>query len=357
MIRYVFAGVGVLFVVPVLFIGAAGNLGQHGVGVPGEVEGISAPVLEAYVQAASRLEGEYERCQGMKWPVLAGVGKVESNHVNGRQVSASGDVRPKMIGPRLDGSEAGGNTTPHHDSDGGEWDGDTGYDRAVGPMQFIPTTWASHGLDGSGDGVADPHNVFDAMWSAAVYLCVSHPDAGLVDFTDEVDLEAALLRYNQAQWYVDQVMGHVEAYTEIAAQAAAAETPVVGSGASTEQGRAAAEWALAQVGKPYVWGGEGPSGFDCSGLTMQAWKAAGVGLPRVTTDQVNAGTRIGVDELQPGDLLFYDTGAPGGSPSHVTMYVGGGQMVNAPRTGQNIRVEPVDGPYYPTVFVAAVRPG
>ncbi|USY20719.1 C40 family peptidase [Nocardiopsis exhalans] len=90
---------------------------------------------------------------------------------------------------------------------------------------------------------------------------------------------------------------------------------------------------------------------------MQAWKAAGVSLPRVTTDQVNTGTRIGLDELQSGELLFYDTGAPGGSPSHVTMYVGGGQMVNSPRTGQSIRVEPVDGPYYPTVFVAAVRPG
>jgi cell wall-associated NlpC family hydrolase len=89
---------------------------------------------------------------------------------------------------------------------------------------------------------------------------------------------------------------------------------------------------------------------------MRAWEAAGVSIPRVTTDQVNAGTRVGLDELQPGDLLFYDTGAPGGSPSHVTMYVGGGQMVNAPRTGQSIRVEPVAGDYYSARFVAAVRP-
>ncbi|WP_370013503.1 C40 family peptidase [Nocardiopsis sp. Huas11] len=69
------------------------------------------------------------------------------------------------------------------------------------------------------------------------------------------------------------------------------------------------------------------------------------------------GTRFELGELLPGDLLFYDTGAPGGSPSRVTMYVGDGQMVNVPRTGQSIRVEPVAGDYYSARFVAAVRPG
>ncbi|MDE3721439.1 bifunctional lytic transglycosylase/C40 family peptidase [Nocardiopsis sp. N85] len=350
------AAAGFLFLVPVLFIGAMGNRGEYFVGVPGEVEGIPAPVLEAYVLAAVRLEGEYEQCRGMTWPVLAGIGGVESDHVAGKEVSASGDVRPAMVGPRLDGSGVGGNTTPHWDSDGGELDGDSTYDRAVGPMQFLPATWATHGLDGNGDGVADPHNVHDAVWSAAVYLCVSEPESKPVDFSEEDDLEAALLRYNRAGWYVDKVHGHIDAYTEIAAQAAA-QLPVVRPGAGTEHGRAAAAWALAQVGRPYVWGGTGPHGFDCSGLAMQAWKAAGVSLPRVTTDQVNAGTRVGLGELQAGDLLFYDTGGPGGSPSHVTLYVGEGQMVNAPRTGQNIRVDSVDNDYYRSVFVAAVRPG
>ncbi|MGW5878994.1 C40 family peptidase [Nocardiopsis terrae] len=354
--RQVFAGAGVLFLVPALFIGVLGGTGQHAVGVPGQVEGIPAPVLEAYVQAAARLEEEFEGCVGMGWPVLAGIGKVESNHVADREVSASGDVRPKMIGPPLDGSGEGGNTTPHIDSDSGAWDGDARFDRAVGPMQFIPTTWTTHGLDGNDDGVADPHNIHDAVWSAAVYLCVSHPDGEPVDFTDPDHLEAALLRYNRVQWYVDKVVGHIEAYAELAAQAAA-EASLAGAGTTSEQGQAAAEWALAQVGKPYIWGGTGPHGFDCSGLTMQAWKAAGVALPRVTTDQVNAGTRVDLSDLQPGDLLFYDTGAPGGSPSHVTMYVGDGQMVNAPRTGQSIRVEPVAGEYYSARFVAAVRPG
>ncbi|MFE3456628.1 C40 family peptidase [Nocardiopsis aegyptia] len=126
---------------------------------------------------------------------------------------------------------------------------------------------------------------------------------------------------------------------------------------ASEQGRAAAEWALDQVGKPYVWGGTGPHGFDCSGLTMKAWEAAGVAIPRVTTDQVNFGTSATLDELAPGDLLFYDTGGPGDPPAPVTVYVGDGQMVNVPSTGKNIRVEPVDGPYYSTRFMSAVRPG
>lgn len=94
---------------------------------------------------------------------------------------------------------------------------------------------------------------------------------------------------------------------------------------------------------------------DCSGLTQAAWAAAGVSIPRVTTDQVRIGTPVALDELQPGDLLFYDTGS-GPSPSHVTMYVGDGQMVNAPSTGQTIRVEPVQSGYYSPRFTAARRP-
>ncbi|MFD6949845.1 hypothetical protein A6A08_21260 [Nocardiopsis sp. TSRI0078] len=355
MIRLAVAGAGALVLLPVLFIGATAGEDHQLAGVSQGVDGIPGTVLLAYAQAAARLEERYPGCTGMTWPVLAGIGKVESDHAAGSEVSSAGDVDPPIIGPRLDGRGAGGNTTPHTDSDGGRWDGDTGFDRAVGPMQFIPTTWASHGLDATGDGTADPHNVFDAAWSSAVYLCVSAPEAETVEFADEEDLDAALLRYNRSDTYVKEVRGHIEHYTGLAAQAAT-RVPVVGSGASSAQGRAAAEWALEQVGKPYLWGGTGPHAFDCSGLTMQAWAAAGVSIPRVTTDQVNAGTRIGLGELQPGDLLFYDTGS-GASPSHVTMYVGGGQMVNAPRTGQLIRVEPVDGDYYSARFVAAVRPG
>ncbi|MFV2198829.1 C40 family peptidase [Nocardiopsis sp. LOL_012] len=353
MIRHALGAAGALFLLVPVFIGALTDGGEQAGALPQGIAEIPDAVLRAYVQAAGGLETEYPGCTGMAWPVLAGIGKVESDHAAGHRLSSTGRARPPITGPRLDGTGAGGNTTAHTDSDHGRWDGDTEFDRAVGPMQFLPATWASYGLDATGDGTADPHNVFDAAWSAAVYLCLSSPEAAAVDFTDTDDLHAALLRYNRSASYAQKVRGHIDTYTALAART----VPVSGAGASSAQGRSAARWALDQVGKPYLWGGTGPGAFDCSGLVMRAWEAAGVRLPRVTTDQVNAGRRIALDQVQPGDLLFYETGAPGGSPSHVTMYVGDGQMVNAPGTGRSIRVEPVGGAYYSARFVAAVRPG
>ncbi len=99
--------------------------------------------------------------------------------------------------------------------------------------------------------------------------------------------------------------------------------------------------ALAQVGKPYVWAGAGPSGFDCSGLVMYAWAAAGVQLAHYTVSQYGETTRISESQLQPGDLVFYDTGA-GAQPGHVTIYIGNGRIVTADSPGTVVRVESVD---------------
>ena len=90
--------------------------------------------------------------------------------------------------------------------------------------------------------------------------------------------------------------------------------------------RAAVSYALAQLGKPYIYGGTGPTGYDCSGLTMKAWAAAGVSLPRTSQAQAAAGRRIPLSELQPGDLVLYN------SLSHVGLYVGNGVVIHAPNS-------------------------
>ncbi|HET9078559.1 MAG TPA: LysM peptidoglycan-binding domain-containing protein [Acidimicrobiales bacterium] len=105
-------------------------------------------------------------------------------------------------------------------------------------------------------------------------------------------------------------------------------------------GQEAVRVAEAQIGKPYVWAGAGPNGFDCSGLVMYAWAAAGVSLPHYTVSQYEQTTRISEAQLQPGDLVFYDTG-DGAQPGHVTLYIGNGQVITADHPGTDIKVVPL----------------
>ncbi|MEU2765507.1 NlpC/P60 family protein [Streptomyces diastaticus] len=106
-------------------------------------------------------------------------------------------------------------------------------------------------------------------------------------------------------------------------------------------------FARAQMGKPYVWGAAGPDSFDCSGLTQAAWKTAGISLPRTTWNQVGVGQKVSVDAAQPGDLVFfYD------DISHVGIYIGGGEMIHAPKPGADVRVESI---YYMPIH-SVVRP-
>jgi len=115
-----------------------------------------------------------------------------------------------------------------------------------------------------------------------------------------------------------------------------ANIPAIVGGSSTAQ--QALQWALKQLGKPYVWGAAGPNSFDCSGLTMWAYGKVGISLPHFTGSQWNSGTHVSRSELQPGDLVFFYS-----DRHHMGMYLGNGMMVHAPHTGDVVRIAPLDG--------------
>lgn len=345
-----------LFVLPAAIV--IGDAADDEPPPPAYVDGIPPTVLLAYGQSAELASTMFPTCQGMRWSVLAGVGMVESGHAAGHAVAANGDITPRILGPVLNGSGAGGSRTIVWDTDDGIWDDDTSYDRAAEPMQFLPGTWRTSGADGNGDGIQDPHNIFDATLAAAAYLCRSEPLG--TDLYDEGDLDRALRRYNDSAIYVADVKAWIRTYDSIAA---AASFSPIGAGLGQE----IVDSARTQLGVPYSWGGgdaTGPTlgiccstggfsgantvGFDCSGLTTYAATQVGVRLPRVSRDQYSEGpgSRIsrdrGLGVLLPGDLVFFATDLMRPyTVHHVGIYVGGGQMINAPRTGTFVRIEPV----------------
>jgi cell wall-associated NlpC family hydrolase len=141
---------------------------------------------------------------------------------------------------------------------------------------------------------------------------------------------------------VDQLV--VQTGQSSAASAAAGSVqPTVGGLASAPVIHAFLEAAVSRLGMPYVWGANGPTSFDCSGLVQWSFAQAGVVMPRVAADQARTGPAVPVSQLQPGDLLFYhfDPTAPG-YISHVAIYLGKGLMLQAPQPGQNVEVVPVD---------------
>lgn len=121
-------------------------------------------------------------------------------------------------------------------------------------------------------------------------------------------------------------------------------------GAATGSARQALQYAYTQLCKPYVYGATGPNSFDCSGLTMMAWRNAGVSLPRTTYQQYDATSRVSFENLQAGDLVFFNNN------SHMGMYVGGGKMIHAPRTGKTVEVVDISSGYYRSNFYGAGRP-
>jgi cell wall-associated NlpC family hydrolase len=263
-------------------------------------------------------------CPGLPWQVLAGIGWVESHHARGNADPATGAVVPHIIGPPIDGRPGFALIRDPSQPDG--------FAHAVGPMQFLSTTWDTWGRvapDRPPDAAADPHNAWDAIYSAAAYLCAGEPGV--------TDLEAAVLRYNRSDQYLADVLAKAEAYGLGGAPLA------IGGFVGHGDGVVAA--AMTQIGVPYVWGAESPAeGFDCSGLVQWSFAQIGVQLPRTTGEQVLLGVVVtDVSHLRPGDLLFTDSNRGGTivAYGHVAIYAGGGMQIAAPRTGDVVKLQPV----------------
>jgi hypothetical protein len=249
---------------------------------------IPAALLPLYQQAAAG-------CPGLSWTVLAAVGKVESNHNRPpRQVSSAG---------------------------------------AQGPMQFLPATWTSYGLDGDGDGTADPFAPPDAILSAAQYLCALGADR---------DTPAAVTAYTCGSIPSCRITANADGgYTRRVLDWASRYSDPLTAGSPAAQ--VAVQVALAQVGTPYLWGGETPGvGFDCSGLVQYAYGTAGLPLPRTAQTQFDHDPLLPAGaSVAPGDLLFFGTSTD--QVTHVGIALGQGRMVDAPHTGALVRVEPIAG--------------
>lgn len=225
--------------------------------------------------------------------------------------------------------------------------------QAQGIAQFIPGTWATHGVDGDGDGDRDVWDPADAIPSAASYDCT------LARYVKDVPgnlTENMLAAYNAGAYRVIRSGGvprirETQNYVRIITTLQKSFAAPVGPVSPSRQAAGAIYYAQQKLGTKYLWGGNGTpeqgGRFDCSGLTKAAYHSVGIELPRVANDQWNAGPHPKRDELLPGDLVFfaYDLTDPR-SIHHVGIYVGGGYMINAPYTGAVIRFDRIDTPDY-----------
>ncbi|MFJ5952499.1 NlpC/P60 family protein [Streptomyces noursei] len=263
----------------------------------------ASPSTHALSDIPPRMLALYQRaaltCPGLSWTVLAAIGKIETDHAR----------HPTMV------STAG----------------------AVGPMQFLPSTFQTyaHPVPPGGRTPPTPWDPIDAVYAAARLLCANGARNGK-------NLGSAVFAYNHSHTYVTQVLTTARRYATV-------------TSAPTGPAAKAVAFARAQLGTPYVWGGNGPSdgGFDCSGLTKTAYETAGIHLPRVAQAQYNADPHLPkATQFAPGDLLFFGTSP--GHITHVALYTSGGQAIDAPHPGAVVR----QGPARPKTlaFQGATRP-
>jgi cell wall-associated NlpC family hydrolase len=295
-VKHALGTLGLVGLIPVLFIAVAVGVLGGGAGVSfgqpatGQIAGIPPEYLQLFEAAGARY--------GVPWEVLAGIGKVECDDGQDPDPSCTREGAINSAG-------------------------------AGGPMQFLASTWVIYGVDVTGAGHPDRWNPADAIFSAARYLRANGAPQ---------ELELAIFAYNHSQSYVGAVLRWASIYEHGASALALASQGPGFVLASSGAAGGALEFALNQLGVPYVWGGESPQGYDCSGLVQAAYRAVGIALGRTAQEQFDAGPRVRAGaQLEPGDLVFF--GASTSDVTHVGIVVRPGQMVDAPHTGTVVRTE------------------
>ena len=203
--------------VPAEAIQAAASVSTPGTVAPGignaqravstaSTSGIPSAALAAYQRAETVINAADKTCK-LPWQLVAAIGRVESDHgrTNGNSLDSNGVARPGIYGLPLNGKN---HTSRILDTDAGQYDADTRFDRAVGPMQFIPSTWSVVGVDADGDAQRNPQDIDDAALATAVYLC-----SGNDDLSTSGGQHDAVFRYNHSASYVNLVLSIMRAYT------------------------------------------------------------------------------------------------------------------------------------------------
>jgi cell wall-associated NlpC family hydrolase len=324
--------------------GASGNCGSGANAVqPGVSTEAANSIPSDYLKWFQRVGLQYN----VPWTILAGIGKVESDDgrttlpgVTAASVSnAFGAAGPMQIGIK--------------GASGNSWGG--------APIHKASVVVAGVATDEDGDGTASVYDPADAIAGAAKYL-VAH---GV-----QQNAAAAVFAYNHADWYVQEVLNWASTYAAGGFTVAqvnqtgnnTAGTAATGTGGQSCMGNSqlasfvapneivsqAVNYAEEQLGKPYLWGGTGPDAFDCSGLTLMAYRAAGVNIPRTSQQQWKGLPHVPAAKVVPGDLVFFagSDGTPK-APGHVGIVISKNTMIEAYAAGTPVRVSTFGTPQSP----------